>query len=145
MTKKSFAAWFVVVGCMVALSASAQEPKPAGTVDIASKSIAVGVGVNWGDGTLSYGGKSYPFSLSGLSVVDLGVTKITSNCEVFNLKSLADFSGTYAAGEAGIAIGRGPNDVIMKNQHGVVLRLHGSQQGVKFTLAPEGVVIKIKQ
>lgn len=145
MTKKLFATWFVVFGCMVAFSASAKEPKPSGTVDIASKSIAVGVGVNWGDGTLSYGGKSYPFSLSGLSVVDLGVTKINSTGEVFNLKSLADFSGTYAAGEAGLALGHGPNDVIMKNQHGVVLRLHGTQQGVKFTLAPEGVVLKVKQ
>ena len=67
-----------------------------------------------------------------------------STGEVFNLKTVADFSGNYAAGEAGIAIAGGQNDVIMKNEHGVVIRLHGTQQGVKFTLAPQGVAIKVR-
>jgi hypothetical protein len=113
-------------------------------VSISSKAVAIGVGVTWGDGTLSYGGKTYIFSVSGLSVVDLGISSITSTGEVFNLNSASDFAGNYAAGEAGIAIAGGPSDVIMKNEHGVVLRLHGTQQGVRFTLAPQGVAIKLR-
>ncbi|HWZ72319.1 MAG TPA: hypothetical protein VN326_12710 [Casimicrobiaceae bacterium] len=144
MTKKSFATWLIALSCLVSLAAFAAEPNPSGTVSISSKSVAVGIGVSWGDGTLSYGGRTYTFSLQGLSVVDLGISTLTSTGEVFSLKSVSDFSGNYAAGEAGIAIAGGQNDVIMKNEHGVVIRLHGTQQGVKFTLAPEGVAIKLK-
>ena len=144
MTKKLFATWLIALGWLVAFAAFADEPNPSGRVNISSKAIAVGVGVTWGDGTLSYGGKTYTFSLSGLSVVDLGISTITSAGEVFNLNTVSDFSGNYAAGEAGIAIAGGQNDVIMKNEHGVVMRLHGTQQGVKFTLAPQGVAIKLK-
>jgi hypothetical protein len=144
MTKKSFATWLIALGCMVAFAAFADEPNPSGRVNISSKSVAIGVGVNWGDGTLSYGGRTYTFSVAGLSVLDLGISTITSTGEVFNLNSVSDFSGNYAAGEAGIAIAGGQNDVIMKNEHGVVMRLHGTQTGVKFTLAPQGVAIKLK-
>jgi hypothetical protein len=144
MTKKSFATWLLAFGYMVAFSVFAAEPAPSGKVTITSKAVAIGVGVTWGDGTLSYGGKTYTFSMTGLSVIDLGVSTVTSTGEVFNLNNVADFSGNYVAGEAGIAIAGGQNDVIMKNEHGVVLRLHGTQQGVRFTLAPQGVAIKLK-
>jgi hypothetical protein len=144
MMKKLFATWLIGLACLVSFAAFAAEPNPSGTVNISSKSVAVGVGVSWGDGTLTYGGKTYTFSLQGLSVLDLGISTITSTGEVFNLKTASDFSGNYAAGEAGIAIAGGQNDVIMKNENGVVIRLHGTQQGVKFTLAPQGVAIKLK-
>jgi hypothetical protein len=145
MTKRMFAAWLLALGCVGAFAvAIAAEPPPSGSVKIASQSIAVGVGVNWGDGTLTYEGRTHAFSVSGLSVADLGISSVTSSGEVFNLKKLSDFSGNYAAGEAGIAIGGGPNDVVMKNENGVVIRLHGSQQGVKFTLAAQGVKLQLK-
>jgi len=144
MTKKAFATWLIAFGWLIAFAAFAAEPPPSGRVNISSKAVAVGVGVTWGDGTLTYAGKTYPFSMTGLSVVDLGISNVSSTGEVFNLNSAADFAGNYAAGEAGIAIAGGPSDVIMKNEHGVVLRLHGTQQGVRFTLAPQGVAIKLK-
>jgi hypothetical protein len=144
MMKKSFVTWLITLGYLAAFAAFAAEPNPSGTVNISSKAVAIGVGVTWGDGTLNYGGKGYTFSVTGLSVVDLGISNITSTGEVFNLNTVADFAGNYAAGEAGAAIAGGPTDVIMKNEHGVVLRLHGTQQGVRFTLAPQGVAIKLK-
>jgi hypothetical protein len=55
-----------------------------------------------------------------------------------------DFSGNYAAGEAGIAVAGGPSDVVMKNENGVVLHLHGMRQGVRLTLAAQGVSLKLK-
>ncbi len=64
---------------------------------------------------------------------------------MFNLKNVDDFSGNYVAGEAGIAIAGGPTDQILKNQNGVVLRLHGTQQGARLTLAAQGVKLTIKK
>lgn len=145
MTKKWWLAWLVALGCAGVLAvAVAAEPNPSGTVNISSKTVAIGVGVSWGDGTLSYQGKTYTFSVEGLSVVDLGISNITSNGEVFNLNNVADFSGNYAAGEAGIAIAGGPSDTIMKNDKGVVIRLHGTQQGGRLTLAAQGVKLLLK-
>jgi hypothetical protein len=145
MFTKMTSKWLVALGCLAVFTlAMAAEPPPSGTVKLTSKAVAVGIGVSWGDGTLSYGGKTYTFSVDGLSVADLGISSVTTSGEVFNLTKVSDFSGNYAAGEAGIAIAGGPTDQILKNQNGVVLRLHGTQQGARLTLAAQGVKITIK-
>ena len=137
--------WLVAVGCLAVFSmAMAGEQAPSGTIKLTSKSVAVGIGVTWGDGTLTFGGKPYAFSVEGLSVVDLGVSDVTTTGEVFDLKNLADFNGTYASAEIGAAVVKGENDTIMKNEKGVVLRLHGTQKGARLTLGPGGVKIKLK-
>ena len=145
MSKKWLSAWLVALGCLGVMTfALAADPPVSGTVKITSKAIAIGVGVTWGDGQLTFQGKTVPFSVEGLSVVDLGITDITSSGEVFNLNKLSDFSGNYVAGEAGAAIAAGPSDTIMKNQNGVMIRLHGTQKGARLTLAAQGVTLKLK-
>jgi hypothetical protein len=145
MKRNRFATWLLAVSCVGVLAvAMAADPPPSGSVKISSTAVAVGVGVSWGDGTLTYQGKSYAFSVNGLSVADLGIASVSSSGEVFNLNKLSDFSGNYAAGEAGIAIAGGPTDVVMKNESGVVIRLHGTQQGGRLTLAAQGVKLQLK-
>ena len=117
---------------------------PVGTVTIESKSVALGVGVSWGDGKLRYKGKTHTFSVKGLSVVDLGVSKVSAKGKVFHLSKLEDFSGTYAASEAGAAVGGGASAVALRNQNGVVIELTSTQTGVKLTLAGEGIEVKLK-
>jgi hypothetical protein len=130
--------------CLMTPTWAAYEDHPSGTVNITSKSVAVGVGVNWGRGTLNYQGAPHHFSIDGLSVLDLGISKITTRGEVFDLNNLDDFSGNYVAGNAGIAVAGGVNDVIMKNEHGVVLRLHGIEKGVRLQAGASGVTITVK-
>jgi hypothetical protein len=136
----------VVLACCCLLTPvwAADDEKPSGTVQISSKSVAVGVGVTWGNGTLTYNGAPHTFSIDGLSVLDLGISSIHTNGEVFKLKNLADFSGHYVAGAAGIAIVGGVDDVIMRNERGVVLRLHGTEKGVRLQLGAQGVNIEVK-
>ena len=146
MLKKFVSQMLLALGCIAVFStAMAADPAPSGTVTLSSKAVALGVGVSWGDGVLTFGGKTYPFSVEGLSVADLGVSNISTAGEVFNLKNVADFSGNFVAGEAGIAIAGGPTDQILKNQNGVVLRLHGTQTGARLTLAAQGVKLTIKK
>jgi hypothetical protein len=52
--------------------AVAQSARPEGRVALESTSIAAGVGVDWGDGTLRFDGQDYKFSVSGLSLGDWG-------------------------------------------------------------------------
>ena len=123
---------------------SAQEAAT-GKVMLESKSVAVGVGVSWGDGTLEYKGKKYPFTVQGLSVVDLGVSKVSAQGDVTNLKKVEDFAGTYTAAGAGGAVGGGMAVAALKNQNGVEMKLTATTQGVKFALAGAGVTVKLKQ
>jgi hypothetical protein len=146
MNKRAFVLWSLALGCvgMVSLVSAADAPEPSGMVRISSSAVAAGIGVTWGDGTLSYRGQTYTFSVNGLSVADLGISTVTATGEVSNLNKLEDFSGNYAAGEAGIALAGGQSEVVMKNENGVVLHLHGTQQGVRLTLAAQGVSLKLK-
>ncbi|HMB34971.1 MAG TPA: EipA family protein [Methylomirabilota bacterium] len=139
-------AWiWVVIATFVCVSGlAAADEKPSGTVSMDSKSVALGVGVNWGDGKLQYKGKTYTFSVKGLSVIDLGVSKVSARGKVYHLAKVEDFSGNYAAAEAGAAVGGGMGVITLKNQNGVVMELHSTQTGVKLTAAGEGLDIKLK-
>ncbi|HEX6775242.1 MAG TPA: EipA family protein [Methylomirabilota bacterium] len=140
-------AWVgMVIAALVCGSgmAMAAEEKPSGTVSMESKSVAIGVGVSWGDGKLRYKGKTHTFSVKGLSVIDLGVSKVSARGKVYHLNKVEDFSGTYAAAQAGAAVGGGMSVVALKNENGVVMELSSTQTGVKLTLAGEGIEIKLK-
>ncbi|MEO1191680.1 MAG: hypothetical protein AAFY02_07985 [Pseudomonadota bacterium] len=121
----------------------AEEEVLSGTLTIESTSIALGIGVTWGDGKLEYGGKTHSFSVNGLSVVDLGLSSVTANGKVFNLKRLQDFNGNYVAGQAGAALGGGVSVARMRNQNGVIIELNSTQTGAKLTLAAEGIQIEL--
>jgi len=102
------------------------------------------VGVSWGDGMLTYRGKQYKFAVEGLSVIDLGVSKVSATGEVSDLKKLEDFAGTYAAAGAGAAAGGGAGVAALANQNGVKMKLQATAQGVRLTAAGAGVTIKLK-
>jgi hypothetical protein len=46
----------------------------------------------WGHGELKTAGGSQRFAIKGISVVDVGATGFDASGNVYNLKSLADFS-----------------------------------------------------
>ena len=133
----------ILTVCVLFAGTANAEETPSGTLKISSKTIAIGIGVNWGTGTLKFKGKSYKFKLKGLSVVDVGITSISAAGEVFNLKSLSDFAGTYSGGGAAIVVAGGVGAQELKNQNGVKIKLKSKKQGVQLKLAPEGVKIEM--
>lgn len=134
-----------VVSLIVGTSTISAQPATTGKVTLESKSVALGVGVSWGDGILQYRGKKYPFTVEGLSVVDLGVSKISARGNVTNLKKVEDFAGTFVAAGAGGALGAGAGVAALKNQNDVQMELTATTQGVKFALAGAGVTVKLKK
>ena len=142
--KRILVSFLVVVACMLAANfAVAEETKPTGTVSIESHTVALGFGVNWGHGTLKFKGKEYKFKINGLSVVDLGVSNVSATGEVYHLRHLSDFAGTYNAASAGIDVGGGVGASYLENQHDIVLKITSKKQGVQFTLAAEGLRVKL--
>ncbi len=129
---------------VIGTAAGAEDTIPSGTVSIETKAVAVGVGFSWGEGVLNFQGKEYPFKIKGLSVVDLGISSISAQGEVYHLAKMSDFAGTFSAAEAGIAVGGGTGAQIMKNQNGVVMKLTSKKAGVQLKLAPEGLKVEMK-
>ena len=136
----------VVLGVALATTAgAANSPKPVGKVSIESTSIAAGIGVSWGEGKLHFHGKEYRFSIDGLTLVDIGISKANAVGDVYDLKEVGQFEGTYVAGEAGFALAGGMGGMSLRNQNGVVMHLRSVTQGAKLQLGPAGLTIKLKQ
>jgi hypothetical protein len=117
---------------------------PDATLRIQQKSVALGIGYQWGSGTLSFHRRTYPFKIDGLAVNAVGAAKSEAIGYVYNLKSVADFPGTYTAIEAGGAVGGGTGITSMKNSNGVRITLHTTSQGIEAKAAPEGVKITLQ-
>ena len=134
----------VVLGVGLTL-AQADEKTPDATLKLSAGSVAAGVGISWGSGTLTYKGKDYPISVTGLSVGDVGVTKVEASGKVYNLKKLEDFNGNYTAVTAGATVAGGGGATAMRNQNGVRAELVATTQGLKFNMGAAGVDMQIKK
>ena len=144
---RRMAGFITVAALSLALGGAfaAEDKKPDATLKLSAGSVAAGLGVNWGSGTLSYQGKEYPVDVKGMSVGDVGVSKIEASGKVYNLKKLEDFDGNYTGVGTGAAVGGGGAVAAMKNQNGVTVDLVATTQGVKFALGGGGVDMHIKK
>ncbi len=139
---------FILISLFSVMPTFAEKTKaliPSGTVTLSTKSIAVGIGINWGTGMLTIKGNGYPFSVKGLSVMDLGISKASARGEVYYLRNISDFAGKYASAEVGFALGKGGAGLVMKNTNGVVIALEAVTKGVQLTIGGKGLSIKLSK
>jgi hypothetical protein len=132
-----------------------QSPKAAGAVTFAGTVAAPpggGSGVTWGKGTLILSdGTQHAFEVSGLGVTATqeAIVSIQAVGEVFNLKKLADFEGTYKATERKVKAGRDTGQVSYTNERGVLLALSLSSPAttadVTLTPSPTGISVKLEK
>src|SRR5206468_11355339 len=133
---KKIAVSLLILGVTTGFTQAAthhNESKPDATLRMSGGGFALGIGVNWGSGALTYKGKNYPVKVKGLSVGRVGLTSSSAYGEVFNLKHLQDFNGHYnvgGAGTRGVTLGAGKTGTIMSNQAGVIVRISSTQSGV---------------
>jgi hypothetical protein len=126
--------------------ASAQEPD--GTLKINTRMASPGIGLSWGDGVLTYKGQDYPFIFQAKGLfrdVDPAITAAELTGQVFNLKRLEIFNGTYHKVEADASDAGGGSQATMKNHNGVVVNLVSTIEGRKFILGRDGISIELKR
>ena len=149
---KSFLSLILVVFASgVAAAADSSPPVSEGAIPsayvwLSGGSVAIGIGYTWGHGTLynSKDQKQYKFKLSGVSIADVGGAGITAEGEVYNLTKPADLSGDYSAVTAGVTIIEGGSVAYLKNQNGVVIKLHSQTGGLRFNLSANGMHITLQ-
>jgi hypothetical protein len=101
---------------------------------------------NAGNGTLRYRGQTYSFTVGGLGVGGIGISKIEAKGEVYGLEHLSDFPGAYVQGRYGLAVGTASvGDLWLKNGNGVIMRLVAKRQGLMLSLGGDAVVIQMNQ
>jgi len=104
-------------------------PKADGKFRMITTSIAQNVGVTWGDGELSFNNQTYKFRIEAKTyteaqvLTNLAGQQIVFEGNIYNLKNVGDFAGTYthltpAAVKALGGTGRNP---AFHNEKGVLL------------------------
>ncbi len=115
-----------------------------GTITLSATGAAAGVGYTWGDGTLTFHGHRYPFSVNGITVADVGFSRISGHGRVYHLRRLQDFSGTYAAATGEATVGRGVAGQVLQNANGVQIRIDDVTRGARLQGSADGIQLTLK-
>ena len=135
----------VAACCAVAEIGLADDRVPDATITLTGGSVAAGVGIEWGSGTLTYQGKRYPIAVKGLTVGGVGARSVEASGKVYSLKKLADFPGRYTSLHTGVTAAEGVGISAMTNDKGVTIELLSTTQGIALSLGGGGVDISIRK
>ena len=117
------------------LALAADVKQPVGKVSIQETQFGLVLGGSSGGGTLTFKGKKYPFKLKGLSAgLNVGVSKMSAVGEVYDLKKVSQFPGTYTKLEASVALGGGVGGMRLQNENGVIMTLRSRTKGLDLNL-----------
>lgn len=141
----SIAAVGALMAGALAIARADDHLKPSGTLTISQTRVAFLVSGNAGGGTLRFNGQDYPFTIGGLGVGGIGVTKLEATGTVYNMTDRSQFSGVYSQLRTGITVGdQGNGRLWLKNGDGVVLKLQGASKGIGLSLGADAVTIHYK-
>lgn len=113
-----------------------------GTITVEQYQVAfIGSG-NLGGGKLDFDGRTYSFTIGGLGIGGIGVSKISAKGTVYNLKNLNDFPGAYVQGRYGYAAGdKSGGKLWLQNDKNVVIEIEGKREGLALSLGGDAVYI----
>jgi hypothetical protein len=102
-------------------------------------------GASGGSGTLMFQGRSYQFSVGGVSYgFTFGASSTDFVGTVSNIRRPSDVNGVYGAAGAGVAVGAGAGAIVLTNQNGAVLTLSGRQAGLIVAADLNGLLITLR-
>jgi hypothetical protein len=120
---------------------TAGDKEPSGTVVIDETQIMVIVGGSKGGGTLLLGDSSYSFRTGGLKLGIVGIQNVHVTGNVYDLKDVKDFPGTYLQLDADATLVKGAGGLWMKNSKGVTLYLKSNNEGLALSVGVTGLKI----
>jgi hypothetical protein len=131
-----------VLGLVALASVSTASQAETGSVRVVFTKGGFIIGVGGGHGVLTFRGRHYPFTVSGMSFgATIGASTNQLAGRALNMHAPGDLAGSYSAIGAGAAVAGGAGGVQLQNQKGVVLQLHGVKVGVELSAAVGGVTV----
>lgn len=144
----AFVAILALAGCSTSVQLGPQAVAgltPDGIVKMDQIQVAyIGSG-SGGQGTLYYQGNTYFFSIGGLGVGGIGASTIQAEGEIYKLKSLANFAGTYGQARYGFALGNlSGGDLWMQNEFGAIMHLKAKRTGLMLSLGGDAMLVSMQ-
>ncbi|MGB8051602.1 MAG: hypothetical protein WCF53_27470 [Pseudolabrys sp.] len=134
----------ILAAAVMLISLAPPSYAESGTVRLRITRAGFIVGAGGGTGTLVFHGRTYPLSVSGLSVGTFGAATADVVGRAFNLRRAQDIVGTYTAVGAGVAIAGGATAARLRNQNGVVIEVRGRQIGLEASLNLSGMSVAMR-
>jgi hypothetical protein len=141
---------FAIRIAVIALSAVVLSTAPSfaqapGYVRVKLVKAGLMLGTGGGSGVLTYRGRNYPFTVTGLSLgVAAGASVSWLKGWASGIKQVTDFAGTYSTVGGGGAFVAGLGGVRLGNERGVKIALQGSRAGMEFAANLSEVRISLK-
>ena len=135
----------VCMGLVASLGQTTPSKADTGSILVVFTKVGFVLGAGSGRGVLTFGGREYPFRVSGMSLgatIGGSTTKLVGRA--LNLRSPYDIAGTYVAIGAGGAFAAGVGGIRLQNAKGVMLQLKGARVGVELSAAVSGIEITLK-
>lgn len=144
-TAIAISAALFLAGCATQVSNDSKPPTgpPAATLAVNEVQASYYGSASSGRGTINYQGRDRSFSISGIGAGGSGAQKISAVGKVYNLDSLADFSGTYTGARSGLTLIQGKMHERLENANGTVIYLTGKTSGLSTSLGLDKVVITL--
>jgi hypothetical protein len=131
--------------CLMAVAASTPSQAETGSVRVVFTKAGFIVGVGGGRGVLTFRGRNYPFTVSGMSLgATIGASTNKLVGRALNMHAPGDLAGAYSAIGAGGALAGGAGGVQLQNAKGVILQLQGVKVGVELSASVGGVEITME-
>ena len=121
-------------------------PAEAATGSVAIRIVSAGFifGASVGSGTLRFQGHDFRLRIGGISAgATIGASGTDLVGEAFHMHQPADIEGIYSAVGAGLSVAGGRSVAQLTNARGVLLRLHGRQMGLMFSIDLSGMSISL--
>ncbi len=121
-------------------------PAEAATGSIAIRIVSAGFifGASLGSGVLRFQGTDYRLKIGGISAgATIGASGTDLVGTAYHLHQPADIEGIYSAFGAGLAVAGGRSVAQLSNARGVLLKLHGRQMGLMFSIDLSGMSIAL--
>jgi hypothetical protein len=134
-----------LLGLLGAASLSTTSQAETGSVRVVFTKAGFIVGVGGGRGVLTFRGRQYPFTVSGMSVgFTVGGSTSQFVGHALNMRAPGDLAGSYAAIGAGGALAAGAGGVQLQNEKGVILQLAGGKVGLEVSASVGGITIAMQ-
>ena len=136
----------LAAGLVFATTAAFAQAPPdktlSGTLTVGQLQIAFIGSANVGGGKLDYKGKTHDFSIGGLGIGGIGISRIDATGEVYGLNRLEDFAGVYGQARYGaVIVDASTGELWLENTKGVVIHLDAKRKGLALSLGVDGVII----